>query len=172
MLLLGAAVGKGSTRVDDEFSGYARAVVGDQPRWLLVFTSWSLLGPVLALCAAVALYRRRWRLAIAVLVCPYATIVTGQVFKRLFDRRNGPYLEYPSGHTGLVVSVLGMVVVVTGPRWWALITAVITSVLGALGLVACGYHYLTDTIGAALLASALVCLSALLVGRVEPQDSG
>lgn len=172
MLLLGWAVGKGSTAVDDGFSRAASQVVGDQPRWLLAFTSWSLLAPVLGLCVAVALYRRRWRLAAAVVVCPYVTIAAGQVLKRLFDRHNGPYLEYPSGHTTLAVSVLGMAVVAAGGRWWAVVAAVVTSLLGALGLVACGYHYLTDTIGAALLATALVCLAAPLAGRGAPGEPG
>lgn len=163
MLLLGWAVGKGSTPVDDGFARYAHDVVGDNPRWLLAFTDWWLLGPVLAVCLAVALYRRRWRLALAVLVCPFATIAIDQLLKPWFDRHNGDYLEYPSGHTALVVSVLGMVVLVSGGQLWALAVAVVGSLLGMLGLIACGYHYLTDTIGALLLASALLGIAARFV---------
>jgi membrane-associated phospholipid phosphatase len=168
MLLLGWAVGKGSTPVDDGFSRYAHEVLGANPRWLLIFTDWWLLGPVLAACVAVALYRRRWWLAVAVLACPFLAIALAQAFKRLFGRHNGAYLEYPSGHTTLVVSVLGMVVVVAGARLWAVAVAIVVSLLGMLGLVACGYHYLTDTIGALLLATALVGVAAR-VGRLGHQ---
>ncbi|MEZ0364541.1 phosphatase PAP2 family protein [Mycobacterium sp. pUA109] len=169
MLLLGWAVGTGSTSVDDGFARYTHDVVGTQPRWLLAFTDWWLLGPVLTACVAAALYRRRWRLAAVVLVCPFATIAIDQALKRWFDRHNGTYLEYPSGHTALVVSVLGMVVLVTGGRRWAVAVAAVGSALGALGLIACGYHYLTDTIGAVLLASAMVCLAARVAGAAAPR---
>jgi membrane-associated phospholipid phosphatase len=74
-----------------------------------------------------------WRLAVGgSLVCPLVTIEIGEAFKRLFDRRNGDYLEYPSGHTALVVAVLGMVVLVAGGRLWAVIVAVVVSTLGIL----------------------------------------
>lgn len=162
MLLLGWAVGTGSTPVDDGFARYVYGLAGEQPRWLLVFTEWRLLGPVLAACVATALYRRRWRTAVVVVGFPFLAVTIGQAFKRLFDRHNGAYLEYPSGHTMLAVSVMGMVVVVTGARLWALAAAITVSLLGALGLVACGYHYVTDTIGAALLASALAVVAARL----------
>ncbi len=165
MLLLGWAVGSGSTTVDTWFSQSVREVVGENPRWLLAFTSWWLTAAVLLAGLAVAVYRRRRRLAIAVLLCPLAVILATAGLKRLFNRRNGPYLEYPSGHTGLLVAVLGMLVVVVTARALTVAAAVAVSLLGMLGLIACGYHYLTDTIGAALLASALVCAAAEWVGR-------
>lgn len=99
-------------------------------------------------------------------MCPFVTIEIAQALKRLFDRHNGAYLEYPSGHAALVVGVLGMVVLVAGARLWVLIVAVVVSALGILGLVACGYHYVTDTIGAVLLATALVCIAARFAGCV------
>ena len=132
MLLLGWVVGTGSTPVDNWFSRDAREAIGEHPGWLLVFTGWWVLAPVLAACVGVALYRRQWRLAVVALVCPLVTIEIGEAFKRLFDRRNGDYLEYPSGHTALVVAVLGMVVLVAGGRLWAVIVAVVVSTLGIL----------------------------------------
>lgn len=168
MLLLGWSVGKGSTAVDDRFAQDARVVVGEQPRWLLLFTDWWLLGPVLLACLAVALYRRRWRLAAVVATCPFVAIAIGQGCKRLFERHHGHYLAYPSGHTTLAVTVLGMVVLVAGGRWWAVLVAVVVSLLGLVGLIACGYHYLTDTIGAGLFGTALVCLAARIGGWREP----
>lgn len=164
MLLLGWAVGDGSTPIDDEFARHVRNVAGGQPRWLLVFTEWRLLGPVLLGCVAAAAYRRIPGLAVAAVACPLSTVAITQALKRCFGRHNGVYLEYPSGHTALMVSVLGMAVVVAGARWWSLIAAAAASLLGALGLVACGYHFVTDTIGAALLASAAVGIAARLAG--------
>lgn len=162
MLLLGWMVGNGSTLVDDEFLQVAHDMVGQRPNWLLIFTDWWLLGLVLGICIGVALYRRQWRLALVVAACPFAAIGINAAFKRVFVRHNGPYLEYPSGHTTLVVVVMGMLVLVAGCRLWAVTVAVVISLLGILGLIVCGYHYLTDTIGAVLLTTALVCIAARL----------
>jgi membrane-associated phospholipid phosphatase len=42
----------------------------------------------------------------------------------------------------------------------------VVSLLGMLGLVACGYHFFTDTIGAAMLATAVVCGTARLTSAL------
>ncbi|WP_067969468.1 phosphatase PAP2 family protein [Mycolicibacter icosiumassiliensis] len=165
-LALGWAVGRGSTPVDSWFSRATFTLIGEQPRWLLVFTSGWLVLAVTVACLVVALSRRQWALAAAVLACPFAVTAATMALKHLFDRRNGPYLEYPSGHTALLVAVLGMMVVVAASRVWALAAAALVSLLGMLGLVACGYHYLTDTVGAAMLATALVCGTARLTSAL------
>jgi membrane-associated phospholipid phosphatase len=167
MLLLGWAAGKGSTTVDDVFLQDAHDVVGERPSWLLVFTDWWLLGPVLVACLGVALCRRLWRVAAVVAICPFVAIEIDEALKRLFERHNGQYLEYPSGHTALAVAVMGMVVLVTGGRLWAVTAAVAVSLLAMLGEIGCGYHYFTDTVGAVLLATALVCIAARLAGGVH-----
>jgi len=176
MLVLGWAVGQGSTPVDRWFAHQARAVVGDYPGWLLVFTDWWLLGPVLAACVGAALYRRQRRMAVVAALCPIVAIELDEAFKRLVDRHKGDALAYPSGHTAAVVVVMGMVVLVAGARLWALAAAVAISLLGMLGQIACGHHYFTDTVGAVLLTSALLCAAARLAdrfppGRVRPQRS-
>jgi membrane-associated phospholipid phosphatase len=167
---LGATVGRGSTPLDSWFSRSIRDVLGSQPRWLLIFTSGWLVLAVLVACVTVALHRRQWPLAVAVLACPVVVTAATAALKRIFDRRNGLYLEYPSGHTALLVAVLGMMVVVTyackKARLWALAVATVLSLLGMLGLVACGYHFLTDTLGAAMLATALVCGTARLTSAL------
>lgn len=169
-MALGWAVGRGSTPLDSWFSSSVRDVVGGQPRWLLAFTSGWLVLAVLLGCLAVTLRRRQWSLAVAVLACPVVVTATTAALKRLFDRRSGLYLEYPSGHTALLVAVLGMMVVVAHAcrkaRLWALAVATVLSLLGMLGLVACGYHFLTDTLGAAMLATALVCGTARLTSAL------
>ncbi|MCW2651816.1 MAG: phosphoesterase, PA-phosphatase related protein [Mycobacterium sp.] len=87
------------------------------------------------------------------------------------QRHNGYYLEYPCGHTTLVVAVIGMVVLVSAGRRWAGTVAVAVGLPGMLGLIACGYHYMTDTIGAALLTSALARIAARLAGVVPAPRS-
>ncbi|WP_234806414.1 phosphatase PAP2 family protein [Mycolicibacter nonchromogenicus] len=169
-LALGWAVGRGSTPIDDWFSHATGTVLGEQPRWLLTFTSGWLMLAVTVVCLVVALSRRQWALATAVLACPFAVTAVTVVLKHLFDRRNGPYLEYPSGHTALLVAVLGMMVLVAGSalaRIWALAAAILLSLLGILGLVGCGYHYVTDTVGAVMLATALVSATARLTSACD-----
>lgn len=170
-LTLGWAVGHDATPVDSWFSRGTHAIVGGEPRWLLIFTSGWLVLAVTVACLVVALSRRQWVLAAAVLACPFAATVANEALKRFFDRRNGPYLEYPSGHTALLVTALGMMVVVAHAcgkaRLWALTAAAVLSLLGMLGLVACGYHFFTDTVGAAMLATALVCGTARLTLRCD-----
>jgi hypothetical protein len=165
MLALGWVVGKGSTAVDDWFVQDAHDLFGEYPSRLLVLTDWWLLGPVLAVCVMAALYRRQWRLAVVTLLSPFAAIGIGEAFKRLFERHKGGALAYPSGHMTVVVIVMGMVVLVAGGRVWAVAIAVTVGLLAMLGL-ACTYHYLTDTIGAVLLTTAIVCIAAQLAGRV------
>lgn len=161
-LLLGWSVGHGSTTLDSWFARGATAFVGSQPRWLLIFTSeWLVLTVALA-SVAVALLRRQWVLAGAVVLCPIIVTVATAALKHFFDRHNGAYLEYPSGHTALLVAVLGMMVLVATARPWAVAAAVVLSALGIVGLVACGYHFFTDTVGAATLATAAVCGTARL----------
>lgn len=161
-LALGAAVGRGSTGLDSWFSRNTQAVLGEQPRWLLAFTSGWLLLTVSVACLTVALYWRQWALAVGVLACPFAATAATVALKHFFERRNGPYLEYPSGHTVLLVTVLGMMVVVAAAHRWVVTLAAVLSLLGMVGLVACGYHFFTDTVGAAMLATALVCGTARL----------
>ncbi|MBS9532755.1 hypothetical protein KIH27_04035 [Mycobacterium sp. M1] len=165
-LVLGWAVGRDTTAIDSWFHQGTRAVLGGRPGWLLIFTSgWTVLATVVA-SLAITVHRRQWALSAAVLACPVVATALATALKHAFDRRNGPYLEYPSGHTTLLVTALGMLVVVAAARAWVLVAAVVIGGLGALGLVACGYHYLTDTIGAALLSTALVCGAARLTSAV------
>jgi hypothetical protein len=113
-----------------------------------------LLGALL-----VVMYRRHWRVAAAVAVTPVVAVVAARLFKRVFGRESDGVLAYPSGHTALAVAVLGMVVLAAGAAAWAIAIALAWSVLAALGQ-AFTYHYFTDTVGAVLLTTALLCLAA------------
>jgi membrane-associated phospholipid phosphatase len=166
MLLLGWAVGKRSTEVDDWFLQYRHSPA----QWLLVFTDARVLAIMLAACVAVALYRRRWRLAVVMVVSPPVAIVLVQLLKRLFDREKGGALAYPGGHVTVAVVVLGMAVLVAGAALWAVLVAVSAVLLGIVGQ-AVTYHYFTDTVGGLLLGTAIVCVAAQVarLDRCQPR---
>jgi membrane-associated phospholipid phosphatase len=160
MLLFGWAVGTGSTSVDDWFHRYAHGPA----RRLLFFTDPRVLAVLLACCLVVALGQRRWRLAVATVLSPPIAVALAQLLKRLFGRENGGALAYPSGHTTTMVVVMGMVVLVARVALWAVLIAVAYCLLGMIGQ-AVTYHYFTDTVGALLLGTAIVCVAALASGH-------
>ncbi len=166
MVLLGLAVGKRSTPVDDWFLRHRQS----HAQWLLFFTDPWVLAPVLMGAVVLALYRRRWRLAVVAATFPPAAYVLVQLLKRLFRREKGGALAYPSGHTTVMVVVLGMVVLAAGAALWAVLIAVASVLLGMIGQ-AVTYHYFTDTVGALLLGTALVCVAAQIAGldRCQPR---
>ena len=136
----------------------------------MFFTDPWVLAPVLMGVVAVALYQRRWRLAALALACPPVAVVAVQLLKRLFGRHKGGALAYPSGHTTVATVVFGMVVLVAGAALWAVLVAV-SSVLLAMVGQAVTYHYFTDTIGALLLGTAIVCVAAQVarLDRCQPR---
>jgi membrane-associated phospholipid phosphatase len=161
MVLLGWAVRNGSTPVDDWFHRYGRGPA----HWLLFFTDPRVFALVVLVTLAVTLYRRQWRLAIATAACPLLAMGLARLTKPLFGRQKAGAFAYPSGHTATVVAVMGMVVLVAGVAWWAVLVAVGWCLLGIMGQ-AVTYHYFTDTVGALLLGTAIVCVVALALGHV------
>lgn len=157
MLALGWAVGLGSTPIDGWFLRLGREMGRDR-HWFLIFTDWRLLGVVLVVSLAVLVSRRqRWQAA-ALAVSPLAAVALAQLLKRLFGRDKGGGLAYPSGHVTFLVVVMCVLVVAAGGAVWAVSVAVAVSMLGMFGQ-AINYHYFTDTIGAALLATSVVCVA-------------
>lgn len=61
-----------------------------------------------------------------------------------------------------------MVVLVAGAALWAVLVAVAWCLVGMVGQ-AVTYHYFTDTVGALLLGTAMVCVAALVLRRVAHQ---
>ncbi len=157
MLLLGWAVGKRSTPLDDWF--HHRDIF---PWMLLILTNGFVIVGVLTVAFVVALVRRRWRLAMVMVLCPPTGIAMVRLLKHMFDREKGGALAYPSGHITMLVVVMCMVVLVAGGARWALITAATVISLGMVG-VGLTYHYFTDTVGALLLGTAIACLAVRVV---------
>jgi xanthine/uracil/vitamin C permease (AzgA family) len=70
MVALGLAVGKGSTSVDDWFHHYGQGPA----KWLLLFTDPRVLVILLGAVLVVALYQRRWRLAVMAVMSTAAAL--------------------------------------------------------------------------------------------------
>ncbi len=158
MVVLGLAVGKGSTPLDDWFQRFRHTPA----RLLLFFTDPWVLVVIVLFGIAVALFLRRRRLAVAMLVSPLVAIVLARLLKQLFGRENDGAFAYPSGHTTAAVVVMGMIVLVAGTAIWAVVAAGTFTVLAMIGQ-GVTYHYFTDTIGAVLLGTAVVSAAALVV---------
>ena len=159
MVGLGLAVRHGSTPFDDWFHQHGRHV-----RYLALLASPWVLASVVLATIAVALYQRRYQLAIATAVCPLVAMGLARVLKPAFGRERGPVFAYPSGHTATLVAVMAMVVLAAGAALWVVIVAVAYSLLGMLG-VGVSFHYFTDTVGGLLLGTTIVCVAALVLGR-------
>lgn len=163
LFLLGWVVGRGPTSLDN----WLLAI--DGPDWLLVLVDERLLVGTVALACAVALWRRQWRLALVVALCPPVAVAIAQALKRVFGRTLTGELAYPSGHVTALVSVVGVVVLVAGARTWVVIVAAVVVFLGMLA-VGLTFHYFTDTVGALLVGSGVVALGARFA-RWEPRSS-
>jgi hypothetical protein len=168
LVVLGYAVGHGSTSLDDWFHalGAEHPLIGR----LLFFTDARVLFVATAIVFGAALAQSRWRFAAVVAVAPLAAIVLSRLAKRFFDRYRDDALAYPSGHTTTAFVIVGLVVLLVGVSFWSLTIAGAWMALGVLGQ-GVSYHYFTDAIGALFLGSALVCLAAWAAGldRCQPR---
>ncbi|MGV0811388.1 PA-phosphatase [Mycolicibacterium boenickei] len=159
MLLLGWAVGRGPVPIDDWFQ-WLGGDMGSVRNAFLVFSEPVVLAGALLIGVIVAIRQQRSRMALAMVASPVVAIAIVQICKRIFGREKGGALAYPSGHTTFLVVVVGLLVLVAGVGLWALVIAVSVSLLGMFGQ-SITYHYFTDTVGAALLGTAVVGTAAI-----------
>lgn len=160
MLLLGWAVGKSSTPIDDWFQSFKNTPVAD----LNLLTRPKLLVGTLVIVLSVALVQRKWRVATMTVVAPLVGLAFERVLKPIFGRTKEGALAYPSGHITTTTIVMGLVVLLAGAAWWAVVLATTVVALAMIG-VGASFHYFTDTVGGALLGSAVVCTSAVIARR-------
>lgn len=155
MVLLGLGVRDGATPLD----AWMQARGGPLGS-LLFLTDYRTAQMLMLAGVAAALYRRMWVLVPAVVVAPYVGAELAGALKPAFGRFKGDALAYPSGHTTVIVVVLGMLLLAAGIRRWLVALAAVVVTLGVVGQAAT-YHYFTDAIGAVLLGTSLVCLTAV-----------
>ena len=175
MVVLGLVVGKGSTPLDDWFLHYR---VNHPWVWqLLHVTDARLVVLVYLVTIAAVCWQRRWRLAVVTALTPIVAVAAVRLLKRLFGREKVGALAYPSGHVTVSLVVLTLLVIAAGAAAWMFAVAVVLLLAGLLGQ-ACTYHYFTDTVGAVLLGTSLMCLAVGAAGldrcqpRCDPDHSG
>ncbi|WP_232425709.1 phosphoesterase PA-phosphatase [Mycobacterium sp. JS623] len=135
---------------------------GSHVRFLTFLVSPWILASVVVVTLAVAVYRGRYRLAVATALCPVLAMGLARLLKPLFGRERQSGLAYPSGHTATLVVVMGMVVLAAGAALWVVLIAVTYCMLGMLG-VGVSFHYFTDTVGGLLLGVSVVGVAALVL---------
>ncbi len=162
MVLLGLGVRDGATPVD----AWMQQARGGPLGWLLFFTDYRTAQALMLAGVAVALFRKMWALVPVVVVAPFLASEFAGVLKPLFGRIKGEGLAYPSGHITVMVMVLGMLILAAGVRRWLVWIVAAFVTLGIVGQ-AVSYHYFTDAVGAVLLGTSLVCLTAAAVRRLR-----
>ncbi|WP_033291631.1 phosphatase PAP2 family protein [Amycolatopsis jejuensis] len=132
-----------------------------------------VLVPAIALIAGVLWYLRRRRDALLAVAAPLvAAVLNTWVLKPAFGRWKGGSLAYPSGHTVTLVTVLVVVVLVVRPKVLAFVIGAVLLACATVGMIGLGYHYLTDIVGGACFAAAVVTgLQAALSPRPGPELS-
>jgi undecaprenyl-diphosphatase len=119
---------------------------------------WTVVGAT----AIVLAFRRRWRLAIYLLVTGAGALVLDQVLKSLVGRlrpvvahpiAHGTGNSFPSGHSLGSIVCYGAVLLVFLPaargRWRSTFTGVIVALVALIGIsrILLGVHYLSDVAG-------------------------
>ncbi|MGF6821943.1 membrane-associated phospholipid phosphatase [Microbacterium sp. ZKA21] len=120
------------------------------------------------------LIARRWRSAVFALAAFAASALLVQLLKELFGRARpddmlvvSDYGSYPSGHTANAATI-AVVLCVLFPRVWAFVLGALWVLTMALSRTVLAVHWVTDTVGGALVgASAALLIAALLVPWVQ-----
>lgn len=162
MVLLGLGVRGGATPLD----GFFQQAHGGPLNWLLFFTDESTAKVLLLATVAVSLYRRLWPLAVAAVVVPLAAWGATEALKPLFGRLKEQGLAYPSGHTTVMVVLLGLLILAAGVKRWIVLAAIVFGALGIIGQ-AVSYHYFTDAVGSLLLGTSMVCVAVVALRRLR-----
>jgi undecaprenyl-diphosphatase len=117
----------------------------------------------LAVAGVLLLLRRPWTAMYSILA---AALSAGAVqgLKHLFGRERpedmlvaADFGSFPSGHTANAATLGAMFFLITW-RWWVLAAGILWTVLMAFSRTYLGVHWLTDTLGGALLGAAVAAL--------------
>jgi membrane-associated phospholipid phosphatase len=139
-----------------------------------------------ALLAAVALYRRKPRLAFAVVAFLGASNVTAQLLKSLLaDHRWHAFLghaqisdaSFPSGHATASMGLALAAILVSAPRWRPLVALAGAVCAGAVSesVMLLAWHFPSDVAGGFLVAASFALLTVAALRAAEqrwPERSG
>lgn len=131
-----------------------------------------LVVPVLVLGVLLAL--RRWRAAVYAAAAFLVSVGLTQLIKEIFGRARPEDLlvasdfgSFPSGHTANAATI-AVVLAVVFPRPWVAVAGAVWTVAMALSRTVLSVHWLTDTVGGALVgAGAALIAAALLRGSLR-----
>lgn len=143
---------------------------------------------VVIVVSALLVMTRQWRWAVFLVVCSQSGALLSTTIKHTVGRERPPFGDfdpsqltssYPSGHSfaGITAWVaMGIIVLYVLPRPWSTILAVVPIIIGIANgpsRLILGRHWVTDVLGAWLLASGwlLIVWAAFLwflAPRVEP----
>lgn len=125
--------------------------------------------------AAALLIARRWRSAIFALLAFIISAGLVQVLKHLFGRARpedmlvlSDYGSFPSGHTANAATIAAVAVLLF-PRLWMLLLAALWALAMAFSRTLLSVHWMSDTIGGALVGvAAALLVAAVLLPWVKP----
>lgn len=145
--------------------------------WLAEAVSWFAGGArnvvIVPVALLVLLLLRQWRWAIFLAVSSQAGLLVSSVLKATVSRERPPFTEvddfqrflsFPSGHTFAGITVwlaMGVICWYLLPRPWSTMTGITLAVIGLLNgpsRLLLGKHWLTDVLGAWLVASGWLLL--------------
>lgn len=134
------------------------------------FAIW-LVPIVLAVIFLIA--RRPWA-ALAVIVVSAVSAGLVQVLKALFGRARPEHIlldldsgAFPSGHAANAATLALLIALLVG-RWWSALVGAVYVVLMALSRTYLGAHWLSDTVGGALLGASIALAGwAILAPRLR-----
>lgn len=149
-----------------------------RPPFLIVFShvmnriggGWIASIVVPLVVAAALLLARRWRAAVFALIVFIASAAVVQLLKEIFGRARpeemlvlSDFGSFPSGHTANAATIAAVLWMLF-PRLWTALVGVLWIVAMAVSRTVLSVHWLTDTVGGALVgASVALLLGALLL---------
>lgn len=131
-----------------------------------------------AVAVVLLILRRPWA-ALVFVVTSAVSAGLVQLLKRLYGRLRPEDIlleldsgSYPSGHTANAATVAVLAVILI-PRWWVAVAGALYVVLMALSRTYLGAHWVTDTVGGALLGASVAAAAwAILAPRLHSERTG
>ncbi len=153
------AMGQGRTPILVDMAYFFDTVGGG---WIATFA-------VPLTIAAALLIARRWRSAVFALLAFILSAALVQALKQLFGRARpeemlvlSDYGSFPSGHTANAATIAAVAVLLF-PRLWTVLLAALWVLAMAFSRTLLSVHWLSDTIGGALIGTAASLLLAAVM---------